>query len=79
MFSGPQPGATGDAQLRRSADEVKPVGAIAWQGNKEGAKGKWQVAEVEAKNNDFAWEVLEQVKIEGVRGRELRRQSGGFV
>ena len=30
---------------------------------RKGASGKCQVAEVEAKNNDFAWEVLEKLKL----------------
>ena len=33
------------------------------------ANGNCRVAKLEAKNNDFAWDVPEKMKIEGVRGR----------
>ena len=40
-----------------------------WKVPKKSASGNGQVGKVDAKTNDFAWEVLEKLKIQSVRGR----------
>ena len=40
-----------------------------WKVPKKSASGNGQVGKVDAKTNDFAWEVLEKLRIQSVRGR----------
>ena len=40
-----------------------------WKVPKKSASGNGQVGKVDAKTNDFVWEVLEKLRIQSVRGR----------